>query len=58
MLYSTLPIATASFKMDSPKTNMFKTGSTSNAWNIASVATGSTAEISDPNAKLWTKSSG
>lgn len=46
---------TASFKILSPNTNMFNTGSTSKAAKIASVATGSTAEIKDPKAKLSTK---
>lgn len=35
---------------------MYKTGSTSRAWKMASVATGSTAEIKDPKAKLSTMS--
>jgi hypothetical protein len=43
---------TASFKTLSPNTNMFRVGSTSNAWKIAKVATGSTAEIIEPKAKL------
>lgn len=43
------------FKILSPKTNMFSTGSTSMAWKIATVATGSTADISEPKAKLSTK---
>ena len=47
-----MTIETASLRILSPKTNMFNVGSTSNAWKMASVATGSTAEISDPNAKL------
>ena len=48
---------TASFSMDSPNTNMYKIGSASSAWKIARVATGSTADISDPKAKLSTRSS-
>ena len=48
-------IDTASFKTDSPKTSILRVGSTSRAWNIASVATGSTADISDPNVKLKKK---
>lgn len=44
-------IETASLRMDSPKTNMFKTGSMSSAWKMARVATGSTAEMSEPKAK-------
>lgn len=43
------------FKILSPNTNMFKTGSTSMAWKMATVATGSTADIKLPNAKLSTK---
>ena len=31
---------------------MLSSGSAFNAWKIASVATGSTADINDPNAKL------
>ena len=50
-------IATASFKILSPNTNMYNMGSTSKAENIANVATGSTAEIKDPKAKLSTASS-
>lgn len=48
-------IATASFRILSPNTSIFNTGSTSRAWKIASVATGSTALISEPNAKLSMK---
>ena len=47
---------TASFRMLSPKTNMLSSGWTSMAEKIASVATGSTAEIKEPKAKLSTKS--
>ena len=47
-----MTIETASLRILSPNTNMFNVGSTSKAWKMASVATGSTAEISDPNAKL------
>jgi hypothetical protein len=43
---------TASFKTLSPKTRMYKVLSTSSAWKMASVATGSTAEMSEPNTKL------
>lgn len=50
-----MTIETASLRMLSPKTNMFSVGSTSKAWKIASVATGSTAEIREPNAKLNAK---
>jgi hypothetical protein len=35
---------TASFKILSPNTKAFKCGSTFNAWKIAKVATGSTAD--------------
>lgn len=38
--------------MLSPKTSIYKTGSISKALNIASVATGSTADTNEPNAKL------
>lgn len=47
-----MTIETASLRILSPNTNMFNVGSTSNAWKIASVATGSTAEIREPKAKL------
>lgn len=50
--YLVMTIETASLRILSPNTNMFNVGSTSKAWKMASVATGSTAEISDPNAKL------
>lgn len=43
---------TASFSTLSPKTSMYNVLSMSSAWKMASVATGSTAEISDPKAKL------
>jgi hypothetical protein len=49
-------IATASFKTLSPNTNMYSIGSTFKALKMASVATGSTAEIKDPKAKLSTMS--
>lgn len=45
-------IDTASFKTLSPKTRMYKVLSTSSAWKMASVATGSTAEMSEPKTKL------
>ena len=45
-------IETASFNILSPNTNMLSVGSTFNALNIAIVATGSTADTSDPYAKL------
>ena len=50
--YLVITIDTASFSTLSPKTNMLSVGLTSRAWNIASVATGSTAEIRAPNVKL------
>ncbi len=46
---------TASFRMLSPNTSMLSTGSTFRALNMAIVATGSTAEIRDPKAKLEKK---
>lgn len=50
--YLNITIETASFRTLSPNTNMLRVGSTSKAWKIARVATGSTADISDPKAKL------
>lgn len=50
--YLVRTIATASLSILSPNTNMLSSGSAFNAWKIASVATGSTADINDPNAKL------
>ena len=50
VLVSTM--ATASFRILSPKTSMYKTGSISSALNMARVATGSTADTSEPRAKL------
>jgi len=41
----------ASLRMLSPNTNMLSMGSTSRAWKIATVATGSTAEMREPKAK-------
>jgi hypothetical protein len=52
IVYLVNTIATASFRMLSPKTNMYNTGSMSSALKMANVATGSTAETSEPNAKL------
>ena len=43
---------TASLRMLSPNTSMLSTGSTLRALKMAMVATGSTAEMSDPKAKL------
>lgn len=50
--YVVSTIETASFKTLSPKTSMYRTSSTFMAWNMASVATGSTADIREPKAKL------
>lgn len=50
--YFVRTIETASFRMLSPNTNMFRTGSTLSALKMAMVATGSTAEMSEPKAKL------
>ena len=49
-------IATASFSTLSPNTNMYRTWSTFKALKMARVATGSTADINDPKAKLSTMS--
>lgn len=46
---------TASLSMLSPNTSMFNVGSTLRALKMAIVATGSTADTSDPYAKLWEK---
>lgn len=43
---------TASLRILSPNTSMLRTGSTLRALKMAMVATGSTAEISEPKAKL------
>lgn len=50
--YLVRTIETASLRMLSPNTNMLSTGSTLRALKMAMVATGSTAEISEPKAKL------
>lgn len=50
--YFVRTIETASLRMLSPKTSMLSTGSTLRALKIAIVATGSTAEIKEPKAKL------
>lgn len=50
--YLVRTIETASLRMLSPNTNMLRTGSTLRALKMAMVATGSTAEISEPKAKL------
>lgn len=56
--YFVRTMETASLRMLSPNTNMLRTGSTFRALKMAMVATGSTAEISEPKAKLqqwqWT----
>jgi len=44
-------IATASFKIDSPKINENKFESTFNSLKIANTATGSVADINAPNAQ-------
>ena len=48
-------VGAASLSTLSPNTNMFRVGSRLRAWNIASVATGSTADMRDPNVKLTDK---
>lgn len=53
--YLVSTIETASFKILSPNTNMYNTWSTLRAWKMARVATGSTADMREPNAKLSTK---
>lgn len=53
--YFVRTIETASLRMLSPNTSMLSTGSTLRALNIAIVATGSTAEIKEPKAKLSKK---
>lgn len=50
--YFVRTMETASLRMLSPNTNMLRTGSTFRALKMAMVATGSTAEISEPKAKL------
>lgn len=52
MAYLAKTMATASFRILSPNTNMYNIGSTSMALNMANVATGSTADISEPKVKL------
>ena len=49
-----MTMETASLRTLSPNTSMLSVGFTSRAWNIASVATGSTADINAPNVKLKT----
>lgn len=58
LIYFVNTIATASFRILSPNTNIYKIGSMSKALNIARVATGSTAETSEPKAKLVLASNG
>ena len=48
-----MTMETASLSTLSPNTNMLSVGLTSRAWKMASVATGSTAEIRAPNVKLY-----
>lgn len=50
--YFVRTMETASLRMLSPNTSMLSTGSTLRALKMAMVATGSTAEISEPKAKL------
>lgn len=50
--YLVRTMETASLRMLSPNTSMLSTGSTCSALKIAIVATGSTADIREPNAKL------
>lgn len=50
--YLVRTMETASLRMLSPNTSILRTGSTLSALNMAMVATGSTAEISEPKAKL------
>ena len=52
MVYFVMTMDTASFNTLSPKTSMLRVGSTSRAWKMARVATGSTAEMRLPKAKL------
>lgn len=50
--YLVRTMETASLRMLSPNTSILRTGSTLRALKMAMVATGSTAEISEPKAKL------
>ena len=50
--YLVRTMETASLRMLSPNTSMLRTGSTLRALNMAIVATGSTAEMREPKAKL------
>lgn len=54
--YFVRTMETASLRMLSPNTSMLRTGSTLRALKMAMVATGSTAEISEPKAKLQQES--
>jgi len=58
MTYLVRTIDTASLSTLSPNTNMYSIASTSKAWKMAKVATGSTADMSEPKAKLSSKSNG
>ena len=50
--YLVSTIDTASLRILSPNTSMFKVGSTLSALKMAIVATGSTADTKEPYAKL------
>ncbi len=50
--YFVMTMETASLSTLSPNTSMLSVGLTSRAWNIARVATGSTADIRAPKEKL------
>ena len=56
--YFVMTMDTASFSTLSPKTSMLRVGSTSRAWKMARVATGSTAEMRHPKAKLGEREEG
>ncbi len=47
-----MTMETASLSTLSPNTSMLRVGLTSRAWKMASVATGSTADIRAPKEKL------
>ena len=53
-----MTMETASLRTLSPNTSMLSVGLTSIPWKMASVATGSTADIKHPNAKLRGKEGG
>lgn len=56
--YLVRTMETASLRMLSPNTSMLSTGSTCSALKMAMVATGSTADIREPNAKLQERGEG